>query len=556
VAGAAGFLNLIYRVYFVRNPLLDVFGINRYEIPWWFSPPPTSPVWDLRTFLHPDWIPILSVNVCVHLLSMASGLFFGFLARELFIEGERLPFPMQYVTVATIKTFSERRKGPLTIFSWFTLLSFIYGFFYFTLPAITTVSGMQPIDPIPKPWIDWTQFIESFLPGAALGFNTSLISIGAGVMIPQESLVIGIFLGSMLRFMIINPLLVKMGWSDWAAIWTPGMNLRQIYQYSQLYFWLNPLIGVGFAVGIVPLIFKGRTFIQSLRGAFKFRMKSSEVRDRISGPPVSGEWMIILFSLGCLGSIILDLYLIPDFPVWVLILYEFVMPFLITLSAGRMFALTGTTAGSLSIPYFHQLTIIASGYPNIKPWFLPLRVDPGTEWLRVFKICQLTKTKITSWIKASIISWILSLLVGFFYMQIFWQIAPIPSDLYPAPGITWPIQIMNTCVWITRPQQFFKLDSILYWGLGFGALLSISMYLGIPYLVLGVASGLSTPIPGAIMILVGLLVKRALIKIFGKQWVLKNRAFIIGGLALGQGIGAVFGVASAMAIRSVWLEEF
>ncbi|MEM2569831.1 MAG: OPT/YSL family transporter [Candidatus Bathyarchaeia archaeon] len=545
--GFTGFLGLIFNLYFVRSPLLNTFGINPSEIPQWFAPHYTSPVWDMRTFFHIDWLPAITVTIVVHITSLCSGLFFGLLARELFIEGERLPFPIQHIDVVAIISLSERKKS-ISLLSLLSVASFLYGLVYYAVPLCTKVYHVT-LDPIPKPWIDFTTSIESFLPGAAFGIATSLTGIAPGLVIPQESLIIGVFLGSVIRFLIINPLLIRLNLSSWAYYWTPGMNLTRIYQYSQLYFWLNPLIGVGFAVGLVPLIFNFKTFVKSLRAAFEFRkVKISD--DRISGPPISGKWMILLFCIGAVGAFILDIILLPDFPLWVFLLYEFIMPFLVTISAGRIYALTGTTAGSLNIPYFYQLTMIASGYPKISCWFLPLRVDPGTGWLRSFKICQLTKTTIESWIKASIIAWVLAFFVGLFYTQFFWQIAPIPSEIYPAPGIQWPIDIISRAVWITRPTQLFDLNTILYWGFGLGALLALSQYLGMSFLIIGMASGLGTPIPVAVLILLGLLIKRILIHFFGDKWFVDNRAALAAGLVLGESLAAVCGVSLAMVLQS------
>jgi len=548
---AGGFLDLIYRLYFVHSPLLIQFGIDPKEIPWWFSPPRTSPVWDLRTFIHPDWLPIILVNVIVHVTSLASGIFFGLLARELFIEGERLPFPMQQIIVSAIITFSRREKRLFHVLSSCAMLGLIYGFILYTLPQVSGALSGIPIDPIPKPWVDLTGLIEPYLPGASFGIATSLTGISAGMMIPQEQLVIGIFVGSVLRFLVINPLLIKLGISEWAGFWKPGMNLTQIYQYSQLYFWLNPLIGVGFAVGIVPFIFKGRVFINSLISAFQIPVARRRVEQRISGPPAGAFWIALLFALGIIGSIALDLFLIPDFPLWVLILYEFVMPFLITLSAGRMVGLTGTTAGSLSIPYFHQITIIASGYPKISAWFLPLKVDPGTGWLINFKICQLTRTTLRSWIICGVAGWILSFIIGFAFTEIFWRAAPIPSGMYPVPAIMWPIQIMNTCVWITRPQRFFDPAAIAYWGVGFGLLMALSHYTNMLYFMIGIAAGLSTPIPGAVLILAGLIIKRIMYLQMGRQWTLRHRAIILAGIALGEGLASILGTSIMIIAKGI-----
>ena len=544
LTGSRAFLNLIYHCYFVRSPLLSVFNVNPKEIPSWWAPPYTSEVWYLRTFFHSDWALPITVTIIFHIVTIAAGLFMGLLAREVFIRMEKLPFPMQQVTTSLIITLSERREDDIRILSVFTFIGIMYGFVYYIVPFIT---GLELI---PKPWIDLTSAIEPYLPGAAFGITTSLTGLAPGLIIPQETLIIGILIGSILRFLIINPLLIKWRISDWAKVWVPGMNLTRIYQFSQLYFWLNPIIGVGFAVGLIPLFIRGKDYAQLIMRALKSLLGLSSTK--IDDSQVKKEWFIFTFCIGIIGSILLDLSLVPDFPLWAIVLFELIMPLLVTLSAGRMIALTGSSAGSLAIPYFRQLVIIASGYPKLSAWFLPLHVEPGTGELIGFKICELTKTTISSWIKASIIGSLLSLLVGFIYTQIFWYMAPIPSGMYPVPEIQWPIEIMNTLIWITRPVHIFNMYTILSWGTVFAILLVIFWYLNVPYIIFGIASGISTPIPLAIMIFIGLILRKILIRILGKTWFLKYRAIIPAGLILGESLASIFGISIAMIIKGAW----
>lgn len=546
-AGSAGFLILIYKAYLIRHPLVSVFGLDPSLIPTWFAPSYTSPVFDLRTFNHPDWIAPIMLIIVTWMLGMSGGLFFGLIGREIFIEAERLPFPMQQITAMTIESLTERRTDRMTVLSWAALFSFIYGIILYTIPTITTIARI-PIRFIPIPWYDFTSVVEDewSLPGGSFGIATDVIVLASGIVIPTP-VVIGMFIGSFGRFFIGNWLLYSYGISEWAKRWVPGMSFTRIYQDSTLYFWLNPLIGVAFAIAIIPLIIRWKVMASSLKALLGLKGEVAKKHERISGPPVSKLWMFILF-LSLPAAIAYDLYLVPDFPLWPLILYEIVFPFITLLSAGRSIAITGRGVG---FPYINYLTIMISGYQKVDAWFLPLTLNPGTGWMQSMKVAQLTRTSITSWIKANVVAYPLALISGYLYMSLFWQMAPIPSELYPAPGIQWPINIMNHLVWITRPAKFFQPMTILYWFLGFGAFMAVSEFISLPVSTIGIATGLGVPIPIATTMLIGVMFKTVLSKILGKEWIREYTTTLAAGLGLGESLAIIIGVAISLAMKSV-----
>jgi hypothetical protein len=230
-----------------------------------------------------------------------------------------------------------------------------------------------------------------------------------------------------------------------------------------------------------------------------------------------------------------------------------VFPFITLLATGRMVAIAGR---GVSPPYITKLTILMSGYPKADAWFLPLSLNPGTGWLQSLKVAQLTGTTAMSWIKAHIIAHPLALIAGFLYMSLFWQIAPIPSDIYPAPGIQWPVSIMNHIVWVTRTTEFFQPVGIASWFAGFGAIMAVFEFLHRPFSMVGVAAGLGVPIPVATTMLLGLVVKLAFGRIMGKAWVQRYRATLAAGLGLGESIAIIVGVALALAQKSIWPGSF
>ncbi|MCS7119927.1 MAG: OPT/YSL family transporter [Nitrososphaerota archaeon] len=550
IAGSGLFITLIYRAYFMQSPLPKLFNIPIEEIPSWWAPQPTFDALRARTFFTPEWqLPIL-VAVVADIAGYLGAFFFGLLLRELYIENERLPFPIQQIRAVAIVTLVEREEKRMEVLSWSFLVSFLYGMVLHILPTVTLALGKEA-RVIPLPWIDYYKIIEPVLPGGAFGLATSLIILAQGIMLPPI-IVICIFAGSILRFLIINPLLVKMGWTEWANYYMGGMDITKIYQYSTLYYWLNPLIGVGLALGFVPLLLRIRTLAHQVKDILTGKISADA--DRISGERFPGWFMAVLFGGGILLPIIIDYLLVPEFPVWGLILYEFIFPLAIGLMSGRMVGVTGQGA---TIPYTGQLTVLLSGMADkTAAWFLPLRLNTGVEILTELKVCQLTRTTASSFLKMNMLAYPLALLAGLIFTQMFWALAPIPSSLFPAPAISWPISIMNQCAWITRPERFFRIPDILTWLIGYGSLIVVLNFMNMPTLAVGLAAGLQTPIPIPVTMLIGLSAGKVLARISGEKWYGENRTSIAAGLMLGEGTAIIFAVAGGLAIKAIWASPF
>jgi hypothetical protein len=548
-AGSAIFLNLIFKAYYTTNPLLGLFQINPLEIPPWWGPPSTSQVYLLRTFFHPDYLLPILISSFTWISGSTGALFMAFIGREIFIENENLPFPMQQIQATTVTVLAERNEDRMTVFAWVGIISFIYGLILYTIPTYTNVAKI-PIRVLPIPWIDLTQDIELYIPGGGFGIATDLIVLSMGLVIPKF-VVIGLFLGSFVRFLVVNPLLVSFGISGWATRWTPGMDFTRIFQDSTLFYWLNPIIGTGLAIAIVPLVLQGKNFGRALKRAFNIG-KSSDSKERISGPPLKTIWMLLLFIPGMLGPLLVDIYLVPDFPVFPLILYELVFPFFFLLASGRMVATTGV---GFDFPYLNEITILsggAFGYTKLEAWFLPLTPNPGWAWLQSLKLAQLTKTSYRSWIATNLISYPIALISGLLYMQLFWQIAPIPSDIYPAPGIMWPINLFHKSTWITRPVGIFDLPTIGFWGIGTGVLVAITHFIGGITSIVGAVAGFSLPLPVAFTQLLGMLIGLLISKQKGKDWLNNYKTTIAAGMGLGEGLAIVLGVIFALAYNAIW----
>lgn len=543
------FLGLIYNAYYVRSPILISLGIDPAAIPTWFAPRYDSGAFESRTFFHPAWFTPMIANFGGVLLGIAGGLFFGLMGRELFIESEKLPFPIQHINASIVITLSERKKSQFHILSFSTILAFMYGLLLYGIPISTRAAG-YPVEFLPIPWFDFTHVIERILPGASFGIATDITLVAMGLVLPTW-IVIGIFIGSLARFCIVSPISVLIGWSTWAERWVPGMDFIRIFQDSTLYFWVNPLIGMGLAAGFVPAMLKWRMLVSSLKSIF-FPDKA-KMKERVSGDPFPRSFMVILFAVGILGAIALDLWLVPDFPLVFLLTYEMLFPFLLTLLSTRMMGVVGM---GIDVPYLNSLMITASGYGKIDAWFLPFTLNPGTSWTSSFKICQLTGTTTRSYVKMYVLMIPLSMLVGLIYMEILWKLAPIPSSMFPSADIIWPIWILNSAIWITRPAGYFDLNMILGSFALFGGLTAVLMTLKTPISMLSIIAGFSTPIPSAFTIFTGLLVRTFIERSVGTETFRQYRNTISAGIMLGEGMAIVLGIAISIIERSVWMAPF
>jgi len=536
------FLNAIYAEYYVNSPIVKRFGLEGV-IPSWWAPPPETGVWEYRTFLNPHWVLPISIRLISTCIAIAMGISLGLIGRELFIEAERLSFPMQAMYSEIVVDLAERRPRKLVVLSGASLVGFLYGFLLYVIPQITDILGV-PIQMIPIPWFDFNRQIQAFFPGASFGIATDILLVSSGLILPLK-VIIGMFIGSFSLFFLGNWLLVKYGLTNWATRWVPGMNIQTAFNESVFTFWVNPTIGIVIAIGIVPLLLRSKEIVESLRTSYGGR--------RISGRMIPLKIPFTIFILAGLSSTFLNWYLAPDAPKWIVPLLSIGYPLLGMLVFGRM---VGETGFQPDIPYFSNLIILGSGYKGYNLWLAPIIMAPGTGWLRNFKICQLVKIDPISYIKAYLIALPLALLLSFILVSAFWMVAPIPSSAYPAPEVMWPYQATYLSLWLTRRVGFFQPMTILYSFLATVVVAVILEIIGLEAALIGMSVGIGIPIPSCTTMLIAAIAGKIIEHIKGKQWWSNYRLSVAGGLAVGEGLAIVFGSGMRILSSSLWLLPF
>jgi len=254
-------MEMIFRAYWAQSSLLRVFGLYG-KLPNWYFPPPESGVFKLRTFLHPAWMLPIGYSLFGILLAILGNWSIGMLNKRLYVDIENLEYPAEQVNAALVRTISEREKK-LHLFYSTLLAAFLYGLLQFTLPGIGQAFGYS-LNIIPIPWIDLSRYVQMFLPGAGFGIATNVGSLVVGLILPFKY-VLAMFIGSVFNMVIGNALAVAFQISKFSEIYVYGMPIQQIRLWSELYLWLSPMIGVGIAIGIIPILRYPRVFVNAFK---------------------------------------------------------------------------------------------------------------------------------------------------------------------------------------------------------------------------------------------------------------------------------------------------
>ena len=558
-------INFIYSAWFRQSEIAHYFDITPY-VPDWAAPPPESKILELRTLFHPVWAPVYAVYfaswVIVSMVSIGLALF----AKEMYLEVERLPFPMVQVSSTAIIVLTGEDEAPLRMLGAVSLIGFVWGFVLYGLPFLHQALTGEYVQFIPIPWIDLNRYVETTLPGAFLGIATSLGTYSGGWIVPFP-VVVGMFLASIAVWIVANTYVV----SNWEALglpdvnpalpgvqswWYHGMTVAAGLPRANMFFWFSIFLGLGLAAGLLPLIRRPKIIMDAATLLFR---PVTKVRKRYTEPISGLKVTLPLLIGGMVGGIVLFAVLVPEFfwsNLWIIpAMVGF--PLISTIIECRTY---GETPTAISIPAstLTYLAYYASGYKGVDVWFAPTIVGAsGFSWLTTFKLAELTETRITSILK---VYWILvpiGIVVGFVYLELFWRMAPIPSGRYPGVQIFWPLSATNTALWIRGGLKgLFRPDWILY-----SFLLGAGLYLLLdfthsPITFIYLATGATVVPPVAISYLIGGIIGLLIKRFKGDAWWEKNKLILAAGLTIGQGIAVTISIAIGLIINSIWTLPF
>ena len=546
--------NFVFFYYVRGSPIARQLGLTDVIPDWWAPYPGTV----FRTFFDVHWLPVLVIWIfSLGILLKVADLSLAFFGYDLYVIEERLEFPGTRVWVDACITITEKARRPkrAKILTFSAIFSFIYGFVLYGYGFIT---GHQLIPII----VDYTPALSIYLPGATFGFVTDLLIFLTGFIMPW-SFAYSLLIGALAFYVFGNYLALQYNISpQFSAEWEARWGLELVFQRSQLHLWLSPLIGISVAAGIAPLILHRKQVIRAFSRLTKIKAKTGEM--------AMGKFFIA-FLVATTVSALLSFYLAPDVPLWVYLVLSIGWTLLYMLINARA---QGEANVGISIPFVMQGLYYAIGYRGVSGYFVPLIMGGGaigtgqagqgtggvgsaaSGWVSVYKGCRLTETKISDYIKGYLVAFPLAFVMSFIYVEAFWKIAPIPSDVYPYTAIFWPVGALWTLIWPAQQFSIFKVDWILIAfivGLIAGLLFPI---LGIPFEVLGFSAGVATAPHWAVTMFAGAVFGKIMEKKKGFKWWDNYKSTVAAGLALGEGLAVVISVSIALITKSIWIMPY
>jgi len=550
-------LTLVYRAWFRNAPIVQKFGLTN-ELPLWYYPPSQSSLYEIRTLFHSDWLIPVSLMLTWLIIHTILSISLGFQVRELYMEVENLPFPMEQVNAVAIVSLTSGERRPARVLSIFAIFGFSWGVLLYAFPFVIQSWTGQTFQVLPIPWIDMTVGIERFFPGACFGIATDLIPYTAGLVVPFY-IIVAQFLGSLAIYFFGNWMtvayklgpdtdLAQAGYQSW---WIPGMKTSLVAQRSIMYFWAPVTIGLSLAAGVAPLLHRPRTLFRAIT---RLASPFTDMETR-SSEPVPRLIILLPLILSLVGGVAIFAVLVPDFLLSNLWFIPFMisMPFLSTLISGRMRGEAGVSA-SLHVGELQNILFILSGYPKADIWFAPNPMtQQGGGWLTRFKVAQLAETTSTSVVKAYLLLLPFTVIVGFLYVEVLWRAAPIPSAAYPGAEIYWPISATYTCLWVKGQQVGLFNVSWIFYSLAAG----IGLYSGLalaklPSCYIGFAAGTGQLPPYATAIFIGGIIGKIAAHRLGDEWRRSSR-LVAAGLTMGESIAITISVAISLIINSIWV---
>ena len=540
---------LLRNLYFREAPYTRLFGIAE-KIPTWAAPPLGSWATVVRTLIAPEWALPLLVMLAGTAASILIDLGLSIIFSQLFIEVEKLPFPLAPIDSEAILTLTERRPEKIVIFSLAAIVSFFYEFMIYGLPSITEALIGTRIQFIPYPWFDLTSIMEWVLPGAMLGLATDIATFTVGWLIPFDA-TLWLFIGSIAFFIIGNHLALRLPlpyFERWQKEWTPGQNIAWLWQRSMYNLWASPSIGLVLALGIYTALVSAKAIVAVFRSLPKLRETW-----RVKGY-LTFTHAYIMISIGVIIGLAISISLYPS--LWfVWIVMWAIIPIVQGLIQSRSVAEIGLGA---QVPYIREAFLLSFTRPGeVAPWMIPTKTtsSAGIIVLRI-KVANMVGARPVDYYKAFAITLPLVLIISFIYWQAFWSIAPIPSTFYPWSSIQWPIASLTFSLWVSRSIEIFKPDVILGFFIIFLIVGLISRKFNLPFSLYGLAVGVQLPPPFAINYLMGAIIGKVIERRIGKEKWETYRSVAIAGIFCGLGLSIALAVAITIIVRSVFPMPF
>jgi hypothetical protein len=562
--GGGVFAWFVFHRYLRNSEDFRNFGIA-HQVPDWFSPFGDAAF--SSGFLSSVWWPALTVTLLSMVLSKLTQLSLGFVAYKVAVDVEKLPFPLAPIqaegAIALAESSQDKHKKGYRqyCFSIGVMAGAAFGLFYVAIPTLSQAFLGQPIQLLPIPFLDLTKDFENFIPGGTFGICLNIGLLFTGFVLPWR-IVVGMFTTTMIFQLIANPIFQRLGW---LPHWAPGKDAIQTNVANTLDIYLSVGIGTALAIFIVGVWGMVRAILRHRKdkaaGVSEIDLGALWRRNRDRGePPVWGA--LALWVVSSLGFVFLSDYLInhgipkeEQFPRWVLVTFAFIWTPINTYINARMIGIAGQHAG---VPFLTEAAIFTSGYKHVNIWFAPMPIHNYGGMAQLLRVCELTRTRFTSILKAELLVFPLMLLASFIFWTYVTSLGPIPSDSYPFVQKFWPMHAQMKALWASAMQegQSLLIESVKVKVIVTALLGTLAMFVG--FHSAGISSqyiygglGAMNGFPHyAVMIFLGACIGRfVLAKKFGREkW--QNFAPILAvGFGAGMGLIGMF----AIALNFLWV---
>ena len=590
MAGAAvtpAFSGLLWNQYYAVSAPAYSQGIAQH-IPRWVAP--SADVIARRSFFRIEWLGPIAMIALGQLLGRLDNFGLGYLLFRVTSDVEKLPFPMAPVGALGITALAEssaaREQGPTStsdvttwrwrVFSIGGMIGLAFGALYLGIPALSATFLKTPIQILPITFTDLTTSTQNILPATPVTLSFDIGNLLLGMVLPFFA-VVGTFLGMILTW-IANPILHANGQ---LPSWQPGMNAVDTAFANHVDVYLS--VGIGLALAIAAIGFYH--VFSGLRANRKSRNEAPSIENRkskIENPPApndsplqrlihppAGRGDIPLYAAGAIYLLSTSIYitlshwLVPTFPLWILLGYGFVYTPVISYVAARM---EGVAGQWVEIPMVREASFIAAqslGYRGIDIWFAPIPLNNYAGNVVNFRTQELTGTKFTSIIKSELVIFPVVIVSSILFSQYLWSIAPIPSAIYPYANQLWELQarqqalLQSSTLGNTGGISFYEAIKWKYiagsavTGIG---LYSVLSFAGAPVMLCyGLVRGLGTGLAaGVIPQLIGALIGRYY---FEKKLGLKWRQYapvLLAGFSCGVGLISMFSLGCLLISKAVF----
>jgi len=489
---------------------------------------------------------------------------------------ERLPFPLAPIAAEGATALAEstdrdaggtprrKRSWRWNLFSIGASLGIVFGAVYVLLPVVTGLFMAKPVMLLPIPFIDFTADVEHILPASLISVSFDVVMLLVGMILPFR-LVMGTVGTILLTSVIGNPILQKLGAFEH---WTPGNGLLVNQMILNYDFWLSVSLGLAASVALIGVVGMVRTFARRAR---QRRRQAALPTERPPFPPDEGDpdhppdrapsrfrgdlptWGAVgLFLAGTTGFVMVSHALVPEFPVWIILVFGFLWTPLHSYISARLIGLTGQ---GLNTPFLKETVFITSGYRKLDIWFAPVPLFDFGGAAQRFRELELTRTKFTSIIKAEVLMFPIIFTCSFLFWWFFWHISQIPSDKFPFAARVWPVAARQAYLIFTAnsTDQSLLIKAIKPTVIAVSAAVGVCLYagfswLGVPAAVFyGMIGGVAAPLHTGLPLLIGAVAGRYYFaRKYGPDTWKRYVPVLAAGFSCGMGLSGMTAVALSL----------